>query len=371
MGNIKICFVLSHFPQGGAERQVLELIKGLLVKNCEVTLMLYQSDQIFYEELKELDIKFICNLKKTSSVKFVKWINNILFLRNNLKKESYNIIHTYLFFNGLVVRLFAPKKYFGKTVYSIRNSYESVSKLYYFIDKLLNKRAINIYNSKKSFQQLYAKPPISVQKNNLVIYNGFDVKKFYRNTKICSQVITLGVVGRLTIQKNQIQVLRVLKKIKNDSKRSFKLYLIGDNDLDEAENIKKYINNNGLSEDVVLLDAQNNIEEYYRRFDIFILSSLYEGCPNVLFEALLSKCLCIISKGSNSDLFIKDGFNGFQYDGTDKSLEEKIVESIKLIGTGDANRVRENGYNYAYSNFSLKKMVDNYIDVYNKILPFF
>ena len=70
--SIKICFIASHFPQGGAERQVLELIKGLQDKDYDITLMLYQSNEIFFNELKSLNINFILNSKEPSRVKIKK-----------------------------------------------------------------------------------------------------------------------------------------------------------------------------------------------------------------------------------------------------------------------------------------------------------
>ena len=86
---------------------------------------------------------------------------------------------------------------------------------------------------------------------------------------------------------------------------------------------------------------KKDIEIYYLKFDVFILPSIYEGCPNVLFEAMLSKCLCIVSIGSNSDNFIIDGVNGLVYDGSDKDLKLKLMEAISII-----QKKRAYGYSY-------------------------
>jgi glycosyltransferase involved in cell wall biosynthesis len=363
--SVKICFIASHFPQGGAERQIMELIKGLICIDYEITLILYQSDMVFYKELLNLNVTLIVNKKKSNRFKLIRWIQNIIFLNDKLKKGSFDIIHTYLFYNGFIVRIFAPKKFNNRIVYSIRNSYESVSKIFFFLDKLLNKKSVNIYNSKKSFLELYNKPSKSILGNNFIIYNGFDLNIFNPKGKISSELITIGMVGRMTIQKNHIQVLRVMHSLYN---QLFKLYIIGDSNLDEGINIKNFVITHNLTDNVILLDAQKNIEDYYKRFDIFILSSLYEGCPNALFEALLSKCLCIVSEGANSDYFIKDGFNGLVYDGTDEMLKLKIKEGIGLFKNGIAKDIISNGYNYAISNFSIGTMIKSYDNIYKNYL---
>ena len=289
-----------------------------------------------------------------------------MFLRNALKKGSFDVLHTYLFFNGLILRLFAPYKYKNSIVYSIRNSYESAPKFFMFFDKLLNNKSVNIYNSKKSFREIYPNPTPNILKNNKVIYNGFNQDIFSNSKEQNNEIITLGMVGRIAKQKNHIQVLRVLNKMKCNLIKPLKIYLIGDS-FDERENIDNFIKANSLEKYIVLLDAQNNIEDYYSIFDIFVLSSLYEGCPNVLFEALLSKCLCVVSNGSNSDDFIKDNVNGLVYDGSDKMLELKLNEALDPRNKNSMDNIAYNGYKYAKKNFATSTMIKNYVNIYKQI----
>jgi glycosyltransferase involved in cell wall biosynthesis len=131
---------------------------------------------------------------------------------------------------------------------------------------------------------------------------------------------------------------------------------------------ENYVKKNELNEFVTILDSQPEIENYYKRFNIFVLSSFYEGCPNVLFEAMLARCLCVVSTGANSDHFIQDGTNGLVYDGSTSMLVTKLEAAIMLLRNGDSARMVENGNRYAHENFALSQMVNSYEKTYEKIL---
>jgi len=363
----KICFVASHFIQGGAERQITELIKILIKNNFDISLLLYQSDQIFYRELYDLNINLILNKKTQSKFKIIKWINNLAFLKKNMKNANFDILHTYLFFNGLIVRLFFYRQFKGKILYSVRNSYEDTSKLFYCLDKILNYRSINVYNSKKSLLQIFPNSSVETRSNNIVIYNGYNFSKFDIPKEKESNTVMIGMVGRMTYQKNQIQGLMVFSKILSSFNCNLRLLIIGENDIDQFLRLKNFIKNNKLEDSVELLEPQKNIENYYSKFDIFLLPSHYEGCPNVLFEAMISRCLSVVSSGSNSDSFVKDGFNGFVYDGSDSMLQDKLTEAITAVMNNKTSVMLENAYNYAQKNFSIELMGDQYLRLYNKI----
>jgi glycosyltransferase involved in cell wall biosynthesis len=148
------------------------------------------------------------------------------------------------------------------------------------------------------------------------------------------------------------------------------LFIIGDSDKENFKVNHNFIKDNHLSEFVTIMDSQKNIEQYYRKFNIFVLPSLSESCPNVLFEAMLAKCLCIVSKGANSDQFINDGNNGFVYDGTDQMLKEKLGIAIKTLRSGNEAIILENAQKYVLENFSIYKMLNSYLELYGNLMQY-
>ncbi len=59
-----------------------------------------------------------------------------------------------------------------------------------------------------------------------------------------------------------------------------------------------------------------------------------------------------------------DGFNGFEYDGTDQMLKEKIIIAAKELGKQSVEEIFNNAQNYVLENFSINNMVKSYIRLY-------
>ena len=76
-------------------------------------------------------------------------------------------------------------------------------------------------------------------------------------------------------------------------KVKFKLILLGQGS--EKKKLENYIYNNGLSKNIKILNFKKNPYPIIKKTDVFILSSKYEGLPNVLLEAIVLKKLIISS----------------------------------------------------------------------------
>jgi len=153
--------------------------------------------------------------------------------------------------------------------------------LFKFLLKKADKIIVNSFEFQKEF---YSKFKI----HTVFIYNPFDKKiidsksinklkdNFFNNSNL--KIIN---VGRLTEQKDQITILKSLKFI--NPKFNVKLIIIGKGT--QYNFLNEYIKENNLYSNVKLLGYTNNPFPYIKFSDILVLTSKFEGLPNILLEA--------------------------------------------------------------------------------------
>lgn len=134
---------------------------------------------------------------------------------------------------------------------------------------------------------------LPAKRNNIkVIYNyfDFDIIQKKANEKITESEfnnydgIKLLTVGRLFNAKDHITMLKAFKLIQE--KIDARLFIVGDGE--ERKNIENFIAENNLTEKVFLLGRKDNPYKYMKEADLFLLSSVYEGFPLVLYEAIIA-----------------------------------------------------------------------------------
>ena len=135
----------------------------------------------------------------------------------------------------------------------------------------------------------------------------------------------------------------------------------------EKNNLKKYILTNNLSKQVRLINFQNNPFNLIKSSDVFILSSLYEGLPNVLLESQVLKKFIISSNcptgpreillnGKAGSLFEVGDYMKLSKLILHYSKNKKLLSKKILIGYKNLNR-----FDY---NLNLKK----YLKVVNSFI---
>ena len=350
----KILFVLCSLPQGGAERQAIYLVKGLSDAGYEVELCLYSNQTTFYHKLlNDYNLQVVQN--KNSS-KFSK----ITFLISRIRSFKPSIVITFLPHNGFIVRLLKCLGIISvPIIYGIRNTYRTRLSFNYIVDTILGKFSVNIHNSNSSLGQSRSR------NSDLYIPNGFEEKwSNIEKSAPTPGVKKFALIGRITQQKNHLSVVHALKAVRARGYKNFKVYFYGDtSDERYCALLREAIGRSGLSGKVKILGKSDDIGEVYASVDCVLIASVHEGCPNVLFEALLSKTLVLISKKANQGNFVCDKSsliyeNSYQLE---KFLEEIIKgKSFKCL--------IEKGYRLATTEYSLEKMIGAYANVVERLL---
>lgn len=194
-----------------------------------------------------------------SAIIISKLIGAKIIVRSNTSISSYlnNYLKKILF------------KFFLKNCHKIIVNSKSMKKEF---KRNLGLNSTCIYNPLENFKTL-------IQKSNKKIKFNF----FKKDT------INILNIGRLVEQKDQLTLINSLKQI-ND-KIKFRALIIGEGE--EKNKLNQEIKKNKLTDKVKMIGYQNNIYPYIKKTDIFVLTSKYEGLPNVIIECLAFKKIII------------------------------------------------------------------------------
>ncbi|MFY4787722.1 glycosyltransferase [Aliarcobacter butzleri] len=294
--NKNILILCASMQKGGAERVISLILKELEnEQNLKVHFMMME-DGIEYDLPKYITPIILSNSKKSGVKKllelpFVAWK-----LKKYIKENNINIVMSFLYrpnYINILAKIFGSNH---KSIINIRSTtsrYKNEGLLgkinLFLINNLFDKADLIISNSKGVDEDL--KSIMNITTNTKVIYNPVDIKYINSKKDICEDVDFdfkedkkyVISVGRLIPLKRNIDLIKAFFKLQKEDDNLEVLFL-GDgilkNDLIN-ECIKLNIGNK-----VHFLGNVKNPFYYLSRSDLFVLTSEFEGFPNVLVEAM-------------------------------------------------------------------------------------
>jgi glycosyltransferase involved in cell wall biosynthesis len=206
--------------------------------------------------------------------------------------------------------------------------------------------------------------------------NGYDLKKFKPNLikkaifrkkiNLDNRTTLFGNVARFHPQKDHKNLLEALSILKKD-KMFFKCVLVGFGITSKNSILVKLIKKFKLTNEIILLGPQKNINLIMNGIDIHILASQHgEAFPNVLGEAMASGTPCVVTDVGDSSLIVgKTGWVAKPHNSRD--LSNNIKKAVKKLKSNKWQHhcllCRERINN----KFTLNKMVNGYNNVWNSI----
>ena len=357
-----ILFVVDNLVMGGITKVITNLLVNLDPEKYNIDLLVlhyYEDMNVKIPEyvniiegnkfflsvdvsikriMKEKNVsEFLKKLSLVISLKSGRIRNKIVEARKNILTKKYDteIAFSDGFSHIFVANGDTPNKIaWMHTDISVQND----SKRYYnLVKESLKKMNMSVCVSdrvREVYKSYYDLDDDKIQ----TIHNIIDVDEIRNkgNEKIdiefSKDAINLISVGRLESQKNYERFINVHKRLIDDGYK-INSYLIGDGL--EKEKLENTIKEQKIEDTFFMLGRKDNPFPYVKKADLFILSSILEGLPTVLYEAIILGVPCVSTKVAGAREILKDQY-GLITENDDEALYcgiKKALDDKKLLDT--------------------------------------
>lgn len=311
---MKVLFLCRVLDYGGAENQLVSLAKKLSERGIETGIAVHYSGGGLEDELKGSKVA-IFPLNKQGRWDILRLYRELVRVVSNEKPD---ILHPYLADSNalsVLVRHFSPKL---KIVWGVRSSYVDFDRydwltkaLFAMTCRLSRWADLIIVNSHagRVFHQRRGYP----SEKMVVIPNGIDTGRFApdpdagarvrREWNLSENENLIGLVGRLDPIKDHptfLEAAALTLKHRDD----VRFVCVGEGKSPYKEELQRMAEHLRIGDRVLFAGLRKDIRAVYNSFDIATLTSLGEGFPNVIGEAMACGIPCVVTDAGDSERIV-------------------------------------------------------------------
>ena len=371
-----IVFLHSSSELYGSDRSLLNLVKNLDKDKFNITVILpddgplvdkinsFDNVEVIINELAVLRRK---NLSLSGMSKyFIELMRSIKFINNLIKEKSIDIVYTntsVIFVGGISAKICKVK-----SVWHIREIIKSKYERF-IVSKIVNIFSDYIIANSKATAEAISKNKDKVK----VVYNAIDIEKnsdlkgideFYKEVAATivksNNKIKIGMAGRINRWKGQ-KLFVDMAKLVSEENDNVEFLIAGDVYKGEdyiLDNLKGYILESGVKDKIGLLGQVDNMSNFYKKLDIFVLPSIQpEPFGLVVIEAMNNKLPVVATNHGGPVEIIDNNIDGFLVDYKDAREMAQVVN--KLIKDKELrNYISANAEKKVKKKFNVSRYVD-------------
>lgn len=305
-----IVFIIRSLHYGGAERQLVNLVKGLNKEKFNPTVLHFYSGPL-KSELVEAKVSVI-SMEKKGRWEVFGFLLRLYRLIKNLKPD---VIHGYLTLPSILTILLKPVFPRARAVIGVRASnmdlsrYDWLARLTDSLLCFLSRFAdLVIVNSKAGYEYSLGKG--FPEKKMVMIPNGIDTERFKPDResglrlrtewKVQKKKVLIGLVGRLDPMKDHPTFLKAAALLAK-KREDVHFICLGTGPKSYESQLIHMGKELGLSGRITWLAPRSDMPAVYNAFDIVTSSSSFgEGFPNVIGEAMACQVPCVVTDVGDS-----------------------------------------------------------------------
>ncbi|MEY4700919.1 MAG: hypothetical protein RL326_1106 [Pseudomonadota bacterium] len=212
------------------------------------------------------------------------------------------------------------------------------------------------------------------REHGLVMHNGFDTRKFAPCLVARAEAralfgarddeVVIGNIGRFDVAKGHRYLLEAFALVAA-SVRNVRLVCVGRGMDATNGQVSDMLTRAGIVERVTLLGERDHVERIFPGFDMYCSSSIAEGFPNVIAEAMACALPCVVTDAGGSAEIVEQA-GVVVAPRNSSALAKGLRRHLKLSST-ERRIIGEKARARVCNVFSLESMVSNYAQMYRSL----
>jgi glycosyltransferase involved in cell wall biosynthesis len=364
---VKIAILARALAYGGAERQLVELAKGISAAGHELHVIAFYGGGPLEQILRSSEVA-VHSVGKRGRWDIVGFVFRLVRCLRALRPE---ILHSYLGVPNIVaavMKSLIPGR--SRLVWGIRTAeidtshYDWLHRLVYRLEAWLSRFCdLVIVNSqagrRHAIEQGFPAERI------VVIPNGIDVQYFYPDDSAGQRVKrqwhltpankAIGFVARLDPLKDHETFLKAAALLARRIP-DMTFVCVGDGPESYRDALGARANELGIAERVIWEPSRSDIRDVYNAFNILCSASVTEGFPNVVAEAMACGVPCVVTDVGDSVLIVGD--TGVVVPVADAyALAEGIERQLRRL-EAEGSLLRKSARERIVKNFQVERLVE-------------
>ncbi|MGI8827396.1 MAG: glycosyltransferase [Chloroflexota bacterium] len=313
---ISILFLIRSLERGGAERQLIELVKGLDKTRFRVAVVTFYDGGSLRPELERVPDIEVFSLHKASRWDLIAILPRLYRLTRTFNPR---VIHGYM---GVANHLAVPlgKLVGARVVWGVRAStmdaseydwtFTWLSRLSIFLARYPDVIMVNSTAAKETIVRETAAQRV------VMVPNGIDTDTHRRMCEagrrvrsewgIAPNVQLVGLVARLEPMKDHPTFLRAAAELHGE-RSDVRFVCVGDGPAVYADKMRELAGSLGLSSTLRWAGARTDMPAVYSALDVAVSSSCYgEGFSNATAEAMACEVPCVVTDVGESAAIVGD-----------------------------------------------------------------
>lgn len=362
-----ITFIITTLVYGGAQTQVLALMKLLKDRGWQPSIISMIEPEAFTEELAEMGIPVASlDMGRGSADP-----RALLKLRRILNEWQPSIIHSHMVHANLlarIARVFTKMPILISTAHNI-NEGGRIREIGYRLTDPLCDLTTNVSQAAVDrYVDIGAAPKNKIE----LMVNGLDASRFtgFSETDRKAKRAELGLgdaftwlaVGRYDVEKDYPNLISAFKQVQKS--QDSKLLIVGHGPINIMELAKEH----GVENQVQDLGIRKDIPALMNAVDAYVMSSAWEGLPMVLLEAAASSLPIVTTNvGGNAEI-VQHNQTGYVVPHANADALAKAMLELENLSPEQRQSFGLAGRSFVQENYDLEKIVSQWEDIYNSYL---